>query len=328
MIELRPLGRTATRVTSLGFGTGPIGKLLDRPGADEQAEATLAAAWESGIRYFDTAPLYGLGRSEVRLGRFLRSQPRAGFTVSTKVGRLLTPAAGSVAEPTITYDYSHDGTLRSLEASLTRLGLDRIDIALVHDIDRWTHGAAQPQRLREALDGALPALLGLRAEGVIGAVGIGVNEWQVCRDVVLQADIDCVLLAGRYTLLEQEPARELLPLCRERGIGVIIGGPFNSGILAAGAGTRATYNYGQPPPHVVEKVEAITRALRPLGVGMPTAALRFPLLEPAVVSVIPGLAEPAEVAAAVASLSATLPDDIWQRLKAAGLLDAAVAVGQ
>ena len=225
MIDRRQIGRSGVVVTALGFGGGPLGRLA----TDTEAQATLEQAWEAGIRYFDTAPLYGHGQSERRLGSFLRHQPRADFAISSKVGRLLGPGSE------IVYDYSRDGTLRSLELSLGRLGLDAIDIAYVHDIDRYTHGDDQPRRLAEALDGALPTLLDLRSRGVVRAIGLGVNEWQVARDVAHRLDIDCVLLAGRYTLLEQGAAREFLPLCRERGIGVIIGGPYNSGILATGA---------------------------------------------------------------------------------------------
>lgn len=334
MHERRLLGRSAVAVTRLGFGGGPLGN-LGRALSEAEAEAVLAAAWDAGIRYFDTAPLYGHGRSEERLGRFLRGRPRDGFAISTKVGRLLVPAGddaferhGFVDTPPlrVVYDYSRAGTLRSLEASLRRLGLARVDIALVHDIDRRTHGAEQPRRLAEALDGALPTLLELRAHGVVGAVGLGVNEWQVCRDVLLRADLDCLLLAGRYTLLEQEPAEHLLALCREREVAVIVGGPFNSGILATGAGDAASYDYAPAPPAVRARVAAMARVLEAYGVALPAAALQFPLHDPAVACVLPGLMRPGEVRAALCGLAAPIPPAAWAALRTAGLLDPAARV--
>ena len=252
---------------------------------DEAAADTVAAAWEAGIRYFDVAPLYGHGRSETRLGRGLAEKPRAEFVLSTKVGRLLRPPAspnferhGFIDTPDVevVYDYSRDGALRSLEESLARLGLERADIVLIHDVDRWTHGDRQPQVFREALDGAYRALADLKAAGVVRAIGIGVNEWQVCRDFALRAPIDCVLLAGRYTLLEQEAAHEFLPLCVERGIGVIVGGPFNSGILATGPAAGAQYNYAPAPPAVLERVARIKGVVEAHGVSLPAAGAGVP----------------------------------------------------
>jgi D-threo-aldose 1-dehydrogenase len=213
-----------------------------------------------------------------------------------------------------------DAALRSLEASLRRLGLDRVDIALVHDIDRWTHGEAQPRRMREALDGAVPALWDLRSQGVVGAVGLGVNNWQVCREVAQRADVDCFLLAGRHTLLDQEASAELLPLCRERGIGVIIGGPYNTGILATGSAAPGTYNYAPTPADVVERVRRIEGVLARHGVPLAAAALHYPLLDPAVATVIPGLASPAEVDAAAAHVARNIPREVWAELRMEGLL--------
>ncbi|MFL5337043.1 MAG: aldo/keto reductase [Geminicoccaceae bacterium] len=317
MIGSRQLGRTALQLTCLGFGTGMIGR-LDGSDGEDVAAATLESAWQAGIRYFDTAPLYGLGRSETRLGRFLQTKPRGAFTISTKVGRLLQRTGSG--EPGFVFDYGGDAALRSLEASLHRLGLGRIDIALVHDIDRWTHGEAQPLRMGEALDGALPTLLQLRGQGVVDAVGLGVNNWQVCREVAQRADIDCFLLAGRHTLLDQEASAELLPLCGERGIGLIIGGPYNTGILATGSVAPGTYNYAPAPADVIDRVRRIESVLARHGVTLAAAALNYPLLDPAVATVIPGLASPAEVDAAVAHVARRIPREVWAELRTEGLL--------
>ncbi|MFO1035685.1 MAG: aldo/keto reductase [Geminicoccaceae bacterium] len=327
-MERRRIGRTDLMASTLGFGGGPIGNLR-RAISDLDAETVLDAAWTAGIRYFDTAPLYGLGRSELRLGAFLRCRPRDEFVLATKVGRLLVPSPGGNIEThgfvdippfAVTYDYSHDGALRSIEASLARLRLDRIDIALVHDIDGRTHGPAQPARFDEALSGAWRALVRLKAEGVVGAIGLGVNEWQVCRDWALRAEPDLFLLAGRYTLLEQAPAAEFLPLCRERGISLVIGGPYNTGILVTGPVPGAWYNYAPATPEILERVRQIEAVLRRYDVPLPAAALQFPLQEPAVATVIPGLMSPAEVATTVAAMSHDVPDAAWNDLRSAGLI--------
>jgi len=298
------LGRSGISVTTLGFGGGAIGN-LSRAISDEEAAATVGAAWDAGIRTFDTAPLYGHGRSEQRIGHALGQRARCDFVLSTKVGRLLRHPAGETFETRgfidvphleVVYDYRRDGAQRSVEESLQRLGLDRVDIALIHDIDRWTHGDRQPEIFAEALDGAYRALADLKAQGIVRAVGIGVNEWEVARDVALRVPIDCVLLAGRYTLLEQEARHEFLPLCVEQGIGVIVGGPFNSGILVTGPVAGARYNYAPAPPAVSERVGRIAAITQAHGVPLAAAALAFPLRHPAVSTVIPGLMSAEEVA--------------------------------
>src|SRR5258707_5678439 len=249
--NLRQLGRTPLHLSTLGFGGAPLGNLFTA--VDESdAVAALDAAWELGVRYFDTAPLYGLGLSEVRLGRALAHRPRAQFCLSTKVGRLLdisTQGAHGglyVDTPSVQprFDYSYDGCLRSIEASLRRLCLDRIDIVFIHDVDSWTHGAEQVEpRFLEAMNGAYRALEHLRETAVIGAIGVGVNEWQICERFLQAGDFDVFLLAGRYTLLEQEAVRTFLPACKERGAAVGIGGPYKTGHLAPGATPRAPHNY-------------------------------------------------------------------------------------
>jgi D-threo-aldose 1-dehydrogenase len=311
VIGWQVLGRGPTRVTRLGFGGGPIGWDAS-PDAADRAAATLAAVWNAGIRTFDTAPFYGHGAGERRLGAFLAGRPRDSFVLSSKVGR-------RIVDGRPVYDYGRDGTLRSVEESLARLGLDRIDLLLVHDIDVYTHGADQPVRRREALEGALPALAGLKAQGVIRGYGLGVNEWQVCVDVAAEMPLDAVLLAGRYTLLEQG-ARGFLDAAARTGIGIILGGPYNSGILATGARDGALYDYRPAPPEVLARVRAIAAVLDGHGVPLPAAALQFPLRHPAVATVIPGLLGPDQAAEARALCLHRIPEDAWAELSSSGLI--------
>jgi D-threo-aldose 1-dehydrogenase len=317
--------------TVVGFGSAPLGNLY-RAISNEQALQTLQAAWAHGMRYFDTAPLYGLGIAETRVGSFLREMPRDEFVLSTKVGRLLARCAPEAREgigkfvdvPSrqVVYDYSYDGVMRSLDYSFERLGLDRIDIALCHDIDIFTHGSAEAcaRRTKEFLDGAVHALADLRSQGVVGAIGIGVNEWQVSETVARNSDVDLFLLAGRYTLLEQESLESFLPLCEKKGMGVIVGGPFNSGILATGPGPGAYFNYAPAEPEILQRVAAIEAVCAANGVGLREAALRFPLMHPAVVTVIPGAITPAEVRANAESINRPIPEALWAELVRRGLL--------
>ena len=255
--------------TELGFGSAPLGNLY-RPHSNKDALATFESAWKAGIRYFDTAPLYGLGLSETRLGNFLYGKKRSDYIVSTKVGRVLemsTPtertAIGKFFDTPSRkekFDYTYDGFMRSFEFSFERLGLDSIDVLLVHDCDIWTHGskAASDEHISTVMKSGYKALLKLREEKVIKAFGVGVNEWQVCQTMAEQGDFDLFLLAGRYTLLEQEQSlNSFLPLCEKRGIGIILGGPYNSGILATGPRPGAYYNYDAAPAHILERVAKI-----------------------------------------------------------------------
>jgi D-threo-aldose 1-dehydrogenase len=312
----------------IGFGGAPLGNLF-APIPEPDAVRAVAAAYDVGIRCFDTAPLYGRGRSERRIGAALRDRPRASFRISTKVGRLLRPATGrpttdeaytDIPDFEVEYDYSEDGALRSLDASLERLGLDRVDTLFIHDIDRWTHGDAQPARFREAMTGAYRALRRLRDQGVVSAIGVGVNEWEVCQQAAEAGDFDGFLLAGRYTLLEQAALESFLPLCERRGLFVVIGGPYNSGILATGAVAGATYNYRPAPPEILTRVARIEAVCRRHGVPLAAAALQFPLAHPAVRSVIPGARSADEVRANLALLRAPIPGALWSDLRAAGLL--------
>jgi D-threo-aldose 1-dehydrogenase len=314
-------GRTLD-FTSIGFGTAPLGNLY-RAIDNAQAARTLETAWAEDIRYYDTAPLYGLGLAETRLGAFLRERPRDEYLLSTKIGRILERCAPEardgigkffdVPSRRIVYDYSYDGVMRSFEASFERLGAERIDILLCHDIDIFTHGTpeASARRTREFLDGGVKALVDLRSQGVVGAIGLGVNEWQVSETVARNADVDLFLLAGRYTLLEQEALDSFMPLCVKQKMGVIIGGPFNSGILATGPVPGAWFNYAPAPAEVMDRVRRIEAVCRAHGVALRDAALQFPLMHPAVVSVIPGGITPAEVSGNAASMRAAIPHALW-----------------
>lgn len=317
--------------TELGFGTAPLGNLY-KAISEDTAQATLEAAWEVGCRYFDTAPLYGLGLSETRLNHFLRGRDRKSYIISTKIGRLLrvsspesrtgigkffdTPSRQEV------YDYSYDGVMRSIEASLERLGIDRIDVLYCHDIDVYTHGspAAADRRIGEFMAGGYRAMSRLREEGVVDAIGAGINEWQIAERLAREGDFDVFLLAGRYTLLEQELLTSFLPYCVERGIGIALGGPYNSGILATGPKPGAYYNYTAAPQEILDRVSRIEKVCAAHGVKLIEAALRFPLGHPAVVSVIPGAQMPEEVRRNAEILKARIPTALWSDLKAEGLL--------
>ena len=319
------------RFTRLGFGSAPLGNLY-KAISEEQAQDTLEAAWKSGMRYFDTAPLYGLGLSETRINHFLRGKKRSDYIVSTKVGRLLqacdpkqrTGIGKFFATPSRreVYDYGYDGVMRSFESSLERLGLDSVEILFVHDIDVFNHGseAARDARVEELMKGGYRALLKLRDEKVIKAFGAGVNEWPVCEILARRGDFDLFLLAGRYTLLEQESINSFLPLCEQRGIGIVLGGPYNSGILVRGAKKGANYNYSSAPKAVLERVAAIETVCRRHKVKLPVAALHFPFFHKQVVSVIPGAAAPGEIRSNVGYLNARVPKALWKELKAAGLI--------
>lgn len=330
----RRLGHTGLHLTELGFGAAPIGNLY-RPLLDRDVDALLHSAWEAGLRYFDTAPLYGFGLSEARLGRFLQTKPRDEFVLSTKVGRLMKPNTGwheqreafidaAPFEPV--FDYSYDGIMRSFDESLERLGLDKIDILLMHDIGSATHGAEHPSLMKTAMNDGYRALDTLRAEGRAAAIGIGANEWQVCAEAMNYGRWDAFLLAGRYTLLEQEPADVFFPLCAKAGIGLVIGGAFNSGILATGVVAGARFNYGDVPEDVIARVRRIDAVCKAHGVPLPAAALQFPGAHPLVATVIPGIANRAELVSAVSWAKQTIPASLWSDLKAEGLLQSAVPV--
>jgi D-threo-aldose 1-dehydrogenase len=316
----------------LGFGTAPLGN-LDRAISDDDARATLDAAWEGGVRYFDTAPLYGLGLSETRLNPFLRDKPRDSYILSSKVGRLIEYCAAEhragigkwfeVPQRRENFDYTYDGVMRSFEHSFSRLGVNQIDILYVHDLCAFSHGSktASDMRVEEFFGGrGYDAMISLRDQKVIKAIGGGVNEWEVCQTLAERGDFDLFLLAGRYTLLEQKALDSFLPLCEARGIGIITGGPYNSGILATGAKSGSFYNYDPAPQDIIDRVNAIENVCKSHGVRLIDAAFQFPLLHPAHVSVIPGGQGVAEMMGNLRAAQADIPKALWADLKAAGLM--------
>jgi D-threo-aldose 1-dehydrogenase len=307
------LGQTGVTVTRLGLGLAPIGGLYTAVG-DEMAHATIEAAWDAGVRFFDTAPLYGHGSSERRAGAVLSAKPRSSFTMSTKVGRRLRSSSSFAADiwgedvfNDVYWDFSGPGAAKSLEESLDRLGLDRVDLVHIHDPD---------DHYAEAVAGALPALASMRAEGHIGAVSVGMNQAPMLADFVRTGMVDCVLLAGRYTLIDQRGADELLPLCADRGVSVIAAGVFNSGVLAGGS----TFDYGPASADVRARVDAVRAVCDTHGVPLRAAAIQFPLRHPVIACVLVGMRSPDEVSDAVAMLSYDISDELWRDLEAAGLI--------
>jgi D-threo-aldose 1-dehydrogenase len=326
----RRLGRSGVLVSPLGLGGAGLGNLY-RAIEDDAAIATVRRALEEGMDFLDTAPYYGFGLSEKRIGEAVIGE-HARVTLSTKVGRLLVPTNNVdptkprhgfyISEPfEPRFDYSYDGVLRSFESSLKRLRMKTIDVLLCHDIGALTHGEDHPQRLREFLEGGYRAMQELRSAGHVRAIGIGVNEWEVCAAVLPQCELDCVLLAGRYTLLEQDALNVLFPLCAERGVSIIVGGPFNSGILASTtSATHPHYNYEPPPPHILERAQRLQTVCASFSVPVAAAALQFPLAHPQVAAVIPGCSSTTEVARTKEWMRWPIPSELWHALKAAGLL--------
>lgn len=334
----RRLGRTELRVTRLGCGAATLGDMR-APTPEAQAQETLAAAWEGGVRYFDTAPFYGYGKSEHRLGHFLRQQPRSEFRVSTKVGRVYRRPADPGAFPRgnwvgglpfdVHIDYSRDGVLRSYEDSLQRLGLNRVDALLVHDLDPGFLGSEEAVQARLAeLDGGggFAALRELKEAAEVQAIGFGINRVGMVSRFLERFDPDFFLIAMPYTLLTQEALEEELPLCQERGLGVIIGAPFASGILAQAGGT---YAYREPAPEVVEKRRRIQAVCDRFSVPLGAAALQFPLAHPCVASVIPGPNTPEQARQNLEWMRAEIPAEFWQSLVEEALVrpDAPLPVG-
>lgn len=321
-------GRVDLDVTAFGFGTAPLGNFLQE--IDEPtATAMFDTAWDAGIRLVDTAPMYGHGLAEIRTGQALRWKKREDFVLASKVGRVLKPAPRAsinfapwvnAAPFTMQFDYSYDGTMRAVEDSLQRLALEHIDIMFIHDIDVFTRGAEQPEVFRQAMDGCYRALASLRDQKVLKAIGVGVNEWQVCHAALQQRDFDCFLLAGRYTLLEQEALNDFLPLCQARGAAVLVGGGFNSGILATGAKAGAKYNYAPAPAAVMEKVAKIEAVCAAHDVPLAAAALQFVVAHPAIPSFIAGTRNVQQLQQNLAWFSHPIPPAFWADLKAQGLL--------
>ena len=317
--------------SQLSFGGAPIGNLYES--VDESsATATIAHAWQSGIRHFDTAPYYGYGLSETRLGGALSEVPRESYTLSTKVGRLIeddvqqnSHADGFIVDGhRARFDYSRDGVLRSFEASLQRLRTDHIDVLLLHDIGALTHGEHHAAILRQALNEALPAMAELRAQGACKAIGIGVNEEAVCLEVMPRFPLDVIMLAGRYTLFEQQHSLAVMAQAQARGITVLAAGPYNSGLLGDARGPGKFYNYAPADEAVIARAQHFYDVLASTHTDVGAAALQFPLAHPAVASVVCGLRSIAEVEQAAARMQADIPADAWRALRAAGLLQEGV----
>ncbi|MBU2994567.1 aldo/keto reductase [Octadecabacter sp. 1_MG-2023] len=317
-------------LSQLGFGGAPLGNLY-RKIEDEEAQATLDAAWDAGLRYFDTAPQYGLGRSEMRIADALERFDANELMLSTKVGRILedcaleevTPEAFvDVPQKRIIFDFTYDGIMRSYSDSVARLRSDKIDMLFLHDIDAGTHGQAfEDNNLSQLFSGGgYRALAELRDAGRISAIGAGVNSWQICERLLGEADFDGFLLAGRYTLLEQDPLETFLPLCLKRDVGIILGGPYNSGILATGPIEGARYDYAPAPDAILDRVRAIKEVCDAHATPLIAAALQFPLGHPAVKSVIPGASNPSEVRQNVKIFETPIPDALWSDLKSQGLI--------
>jgi D-threo-aldose 1-dehydrogenase len=309
----------------LGYGAASVGNLY-RAVDDDEAQRILDAAWEAGVRYFDTAPHYGLGLSERRLGAMLRRRPRDEFVLSTKVGRILVPDPDGAArrdddlfevpaDARRVWDFSEAGVRRSLEDSLDRLGLDSVDVLYLHDVERSDCGAA------EAVDSGVPALARLRDEGLVRAIGIGSSDLGAVERAVRTGAIDLVMLPGRYTLLETPAADVVLPLCQERGVGIVNVAVFNSGLLATSEPDEAShYEYRQVPPGKLRRAQGLARACRELGVDLPTAALQFSARHPAVVSVVVGADTPAQIRENADRMREPVPEELWTALAEKGLL--------
>ena len=331
--EQRPIGNTGLAVDVLGIGCASLGNLY-RPVSDEAAAAVLREARTRGFRYFDTAPHYGQGLSERRVGDVLRQPSNRDCVLSTKVGRLLKPAGfaserhGFVSPMPfdIVYDYSYGGVMRSYEDSLQRLGLDRIDILFMHDIGAHTHGEDNRRLFPVAMGGGYRALDELRSGGQVRAIGLGVNETEVCETALDHGDWDCFLLASRYTLLEQGAIKTLLPECERRNCSIIVGAPYNSGILATGvrSGGAVRYDYAAAPGTVVERVAALEDACHEFGVPLAAAALQFPLAHRTVASVIPGIGKRSRIMQTIDLFSTHIPEAFWRALRDRRLLDPGV----
>lgn len=294
-LDTSKIGKTDVRVTRIGMGGAPLGGLDSKTAQD-----TLEYAFEQGIRYFDTAPLYGSGLSEIHNGGFLSTLPRNDFVLSSKVGRLIIPGQD------IPFNYTKEGILRSIDESLTRLNLDSLDIVLIHDPDN---------HYSSALNEAFPTLAKLREQGVIKAIGAGMNQWEMLRQFAKDADFDCFLVAGRYTLLDHSALHELMPLCLEKDISLILGGPYNSGILASDLNTKSTYFYDPSPPEIIEKAKKIKQVCDRHQVPLKAAAIQFGLMHQSVASSIPGPRSPKEIEDNIVMASIKIEPDLWRELK-------------
>ncbi|MFK0095596.1 aldo/keto reductase [Pseudomonas sp. NPDC090592] len=326
--QQRKWARSGIETSVMGFGAAQLGNFM-APISEETAAELIQATWNAGIRFFDTAPSYGHGLSEARLGQGLRWQPREQFVLATKVGRLLTPRRREEIDFGCwikglpfewRFDYSYDGTMRSIEDSLQRTGLEYIDVALIHEVDVYTHGSQQPEVFDHAMKGAGRALLELRDQGVVKSIGIGVNESDVAHEAIRRVDFDCLLLAGRYTLIEQDALDAFLPRCEAEGVSVIVGGGYNSGILATGAVPGARYNYAPAQAPVLQLVQSIEDVCREFNVPLKSAALQFITAHPAVANIIPGVRSVQQLSENIVTFEHDIPDEFWHELKRRSLI--------
>ena len=334
-LKRRKVGKTKLEVTELGLGGAPMGGFRATI-SDTEAVKLTDDGYDAGIRYFDTSPYYGYGRSELRMGAALREKPRDSYVLSTKIGRVMHTMKPGERPPADfrenglpgfapVFDYTYDGVMRSLEHSHLRLGLQKIDIALIHDVDFWTtkDRAVLEERFKTVMDSGYRALDELRRAGIVSAIGVGINEADTSTRFIKAGDFDCMLLAGRYTLLEQGALEEFLPECTKRQVSVILGGPYNSGILTGGVKPGATHDYVAAPAALIEKAQKIEAVCTRHGVPLGAAAMQFPLFHPAVCAVIPGALSTAEVKQNVGHMGVKIPVELWNELKREKLLDPA-----
>ena len=322
-------------ICGLGFGGASVGNLYSAT-SNDVADATICEAVDNGITYIDTAPHYGHGLSEVRIGQFLKNRDRSSVTLSTKVGRVLEPS-GPEGPPdhgfvdplpfTQVYDYSYDGVMRSFEQSCNRLGVDSVDILYIHDIGALTHGQDRhPELFREAMSGGVKAMEELKRGGQTKAIGLGVNEWEVCVESFEHADFDIFMLAGRHTLLEQPAMDTFMPECERRGVSVVCASPFNSGLLATRPTKHSKYNYATAPEDIIARANKIFDICQKMGVNAQAVALQFPLLYPCITSVVTGMSSAKRVRQSISWWKETIPDNVWVALQDNGFIDARIPI--
>lgn len=326
--DTRVNARSGLTFTALSYGGAPIGN-FNGAFSDSDAQDMVSQAWDQGIRYFDTAPGYGNGLSEYRLGHALRRRDRKELVLSTKVGRVLTPTLDAPSTngqyrdipPFVAdYDYSYDGVMRAVEQSMQRMLTDHFDALFIHDCDRYTHGSAAPELFHQAIVSAFPALESLREQEVVKAIGFGINETDLMTEAVKTTDVDLCLLAGRYTLLEQEPLDELFPICEERGVGIVLGGVYNSGVLATGPVSGARFNYAPADEDILARAGQLEDICQRHNVALPAVALQFGYAHPVVVSACIGARNQKQQARNAELFESSVPGELWDDLRIAKLI--------
>jgi D-threo-aldose 1-dehydrogenase len=320
--------RSGLTFTALGYGGAPIGN-YNGVFSDADAQDMVSQAWDQGIRYFDTAPGYGNGLSEHRLGHALRRRDRKELVLSTKVGRVLTPMLDAPSTngqyldipPLVAgYDYSYDGVMRAVEQSMQRMLTDHFDVLFIHDCDRYTHGSAAPELFHQAIVSAFPALESLREQQVVKAIGFGINETDLMIEAIKSTDVDVCLLAGRYTLLEQEPLDELFPICEQQGVGIVLGGVYSSGVLATGPISGARFNYAPADANILARAKQLQDVCRRHNVPLAAVALQFAYAHPVVVSACIGARDEKQQTRNAELFESSVPGELWDDLRAANLI--------